>query len=93
MALKLQSLLDVSYLKQILDTFGHFISIMRIGTLKKVKADQAWKRKNMTFCLLQNTPNLPHICTRSQILIVTVHAALENGSTIPAGWKYASNVL
>ena len=53
--------------------------------MKKVKSDQARKPKNMTFCLLQNTRNLQHICTRSPILVVTLHAALQNGSTVPAG--------
>ena len=33
-ALKLQSLLDVLYLEHILDTFGHFTDIIRIGTAK-----------------------------------------------------------
>ena len=65
--LKLQSLLNVLYLEHILDTFGHCISIIRIGTSKKVKADQARKRKNMTFCLLQNTRNLQHICSRCNV--------------------------
>ena len=31
-ALKLQSLLDVLYLEHILDTSGHFIGIIKIGT-------------------------------------------------------------
>ena len=43
-ALKLQSLLYVLYLEHIINTFGHFIGI-RIGTCKKVKEDQARKRK------------------------------------------------
>ena len=30
--------------------------------------------------------NLQHICTRSPILVVALHAALENGSTVPAGF-------
>ena len=81
-ALKLQSLLDVLYLEHILDTFGHFIGVIRIGACKKIKAS---KRKNMTFCLLQNTQNLQHMCMRFPILVVTLHAALVNGSTVPAG--------
>ena len=39
--------------------------------MKKVKADQAYELKNMTLCLLQNTRNFQHICTRSPILFVT----------------------
>ena len=54
--------------------------------MQKIKADQAWKWENMTFCFVQNTWNLQHICMRSPIVVVTLHAALENGSTIPAGW-------
>ena len=52
--------------------------------MQKLQADQARTRKNMAFCLLQNTRNLQHIYTRSPILAVTLHAALENGSTVPA---------
>ena len=53
--------------------------------MEKIKADQARKRNNMTFYLLQNTRNLQHMCTRSPILAVTLHTVLENGSTVPAG--------
>ena len=53
--------------------------------MQKLKADQARKRKNMTFYLLQNTRNIQHIYMRSPILAVTLHAALENDSTVPAG--------
>ena len=53
--------------------------------MQKLKADQAQKRKNMTFYLLQNTWNLQHIYMQSPILTVTLHAELENGSTVPAG--------
>ena len=81
-ALKLQSLLDVLYLEHILDTFGHFICIIRMQNLK---ADQARKRKTMIFYLLQSTRNLQHIYMQSPILAVTLRAALENGSTVPAG--------
>ena len=53
--------------------------------MQKLRADQARKRKNMTFYLLQNTRNLQHVYMRSPILAVTLHAALENGNTVPAG--------
>ena len=52
----------------------------------KLKAVQARKWENMAFCLLQNTRNLQHIYMRSPILAVTLHTALENDSTVPAGW-------
>ena len=55
--------------------------------MQKIKADQAQKWKNTTFCLLQNIRNFQHIYMLSPILIVTLHVALENGSTVPAGWK------
>ena len=54
--------------------------------MQKIKEDQARKRNTMTFYLLQNTRDLQHICTRSPILAVTLHAVLENDSTVPAGW-------
>ena len=33
----------------------------------------------------QNTRNLQHRCMRSPILVVTLYAALENGSTVLSG--------
>ena len=56
--------------------------------MQKLKADQAWKRKNMIFYLLQNTRNLQDIYMRSPILAVTLHAALENVSTVPEGPRH-----
>ena len=65
-ALKLQSLLDGLQLEHILNTFGHFIGIIRMcACMHKIKADEATKRKNSDILFLQNTRNLQHICTRS----------------------------
>ena len=59
--------------------------------MQKLEADKARKRKNMIFYLLQNTRNLLHIYMRSPILAVTLRAALENDSTVPAGWYSLSS--
>ena len=68
---------------------GYILSFYRHNEnwcMQKIKADQTQKRKNMTFCLLQNTRNIQHMYMRSPILAVMLQAVLENGSTVPAGW-------
>ena len=72
--------LDVLYLEHILDTVGRFKPVQA-----NYESEPGRKPKNMTFCLLQNTRNFQHICMRSPILVVTLHAALENDSTVHAG--------
>ena len=47
----------------------------------------------MVFCLLQNTLNMQHLYMQSLILVVPSHAALESGSTIPAGCIHTANLL
>ena len=44
-ALKLQSLMDVLYLEHILDTFGHFIGVIRIGAYKNKSGPGRGNRK------------------------------------------------
>ena len=57
-ALKLQGLPDALYLEHILDQ--SFYRHIKNRCMQKLKADQARKRKNMAFCLRQNTRNLQH---------------------------------
>ena len=56
--------------------------------IKKGKGGPGPETEKYDFCLMQNTRNLQHICTRSPILIVTLHTVLENDSTVPAGWSW-----
>ena len=63
-ALKQQSLLDVLYLEHILDAFGHFIGIINKNQCAQtIKADQARRQTQITFCLLQNIRHIQHIHT------------------------------
>ena len=59
--------------------------------MQKIKADRAQEQKHIAFCLLQSTQNIQHMYMRSPILVVTLHAALKSGSTVPAGWIKKNN--
>ena len=77
-ALKLQSVL---YLEHILNTFGHFIGIIRIGASGP---GPEMEKYGILFTTKRTTPPT-HIYMRSPSLVVTLHAALENDTTVPAG--------
>ena len=51
--------------------------------MQKIKADQAQERKNIVFTT--KYMKHPSLVLRSPIPVVTLHAAPENGSSVPAG--------
>ena len=56
-ALKLQSLLDVLYLELILDTFGLFIGLIRIGACKNKRgADTEMEKYDILFTTKYTKP-------------------------------------
>ena len=81
-ALKLQSLLDVLHLEHILNTFGYFIGIIRICACKDKSGPGP---ETLKYDILFTTKYTKPSAYMHVMSVVTLHAALENGSIVTAG--------